>query len=269
MKPDLLITWIKHTDYPIFRLFLSRYREFFGRIIIYFSEHNRFPYFDHFIQKSLSKLDCIFLDPVLTDWSREDWRNKSTNEMLKYSQSEWVCSIEQDFFCKDWNSLLFKTQEAMKENDLVGWLNPTNYPYVHPAYWFVKRSVLEETSKDFSPHPEINGLDHFGMITKEIIDNGGRLTSLKDMGLETELINSDKTDCFHLGSVNQNYLEGLKSEYVFHRPDWFYIYNFYSMRADVSQDSQFMELMRKIDSKLKLQISDINPETDSRSKFYK
>ena len=263
MKPDLILTQIKHTDYPVFRLFLDRYREFFGRVIIYFSEHNRFPYFDHFIQKSLSKFDCVFLDPVLTDWATEDWRNKSTNEMLKYSKSDWIASVEQDFFCKDWNRLLLNTQEAMKTHDLIGWWNSTNSPYIHPSFWFIKREILEKTSKDFSPFPKINGCDHFGMITLDVQRLGGKIKTIQEMGFV------DFDDFLHLGGVNMNYLEGLKPEYVFHRPDWFYIYNYWCRKADIPQSPLFTKISLEVEERLKKMFPDINPETDQRAIFFK
>ena len=58
-------------------------------------------------------------------------------------------------------------------------------------------------------------------------------------------------DCFHLGGVNQNYLEGLKEEYSFHRPEIFHVYNYWSTKVK-PQDPQFFELCMKIEKKLNL-----------------
>ena len=244
MKPDLLITQIKHADYPVWRMNLARDRHRFNKVIVYFSEHNRFPYFDHFIQSSLSNLDITFLDPVLTDWGTEDWRNKSTNEMLKYSTSDWVCSIEQDWFVKDWNKLLDAMEESMKTSDLIGFLHPAGY--IHPAFWYMKREALERTKKDFGAH---DGQDHFGWITKDARDLGLTVTSLQDLGFNCEI--DVNADCFHLGGVNQNYLEGHRPEYVFHRPDIFYPYNYFCREAQSEQSPLFTELSLKIEERLK------------------
>jgi len=267
MKPDLLLTQIKHADYPVFRLFLKRHSNFFNKIIVYFSEHNRFPYFDHFIQTAIKEdvyeifdyPEIVFLDPVLTDWGREDWRNKSTNEMLKYSTSDWVCSVEQDFFAKDWDKLLSSVGEAMKTYDLVGWWQENN-KYIHPSFWFIKRELLEKTNKDFSAR---DGHDHFGWITKDVERLGGKIKSTQDMGFK------DFENCFHLGGVNQNYLEGLKPEFVFHRPDWFYIYNYWCRKADVMQSPLFTEISLKVEDRLKKMFPQINPETDNRAIYFK
>lgn len=261
MKPDLLICWIKHCDYPIFRSFLRRHRDSFGKIIIYWSEHFREYYFDKFIQKDLESLGNVeFVMNVDYKYGVEDWRNVATNIMLKRTNSEWVCSVEQDWFAKDWDKLLTKVSDAMKmDSDLIGWWQENN-KYIHPSFWFIRRFILDNTRRDFAAH---DGHDHFGWITEDVKTIGGKIVSTQDMGFK------DFEDCFHLGGVNQNYLEGLKPGYVFHRPELFYIYNWWSMKADVPQDPKFVELMKKIDNKLKLQIPDVNPETDSRAIFFK
>ena len=272
MKPDLLICWLKHNDYPLFRQFLAKYRSFFGKVIIYFSEHNRFPYYDHFMEQSMKDLDIIFLDPTFTDWSiGEDWRNHATNEMLKYSTSEWVCSVEQDWFSKDWDRLLETTEKAMNESDLTGWMNYTNASYIHPAYWFIKRELLNKTGSDFTPHSEIDGADHFGMVTYKARELGARILALQDLGLKLDLSTPDNTDAFHLGGVNQNYLD-FEQRFQgsgIHRSEIFYVYNYFSMKSPVIQSPHFMERMKYVEPFLKELVGDLDPETSEWSKFFK
>jgi len=260
MKPDLLLTQIKHCDYPVFRLFLKRYRNFFGKITVFFNENNRFPYLDHFMHSALESLgDILFLDQTEIDWGKQDWRNVSTNYMLHFSTSEWVCSVEQDFFSKDWDRLLNSVRMAMKTNDLIGWWQENN-KYIHPSFWFIRRELLNQTNKDFAAH---DGHDHFGWITKDVEKLNGKIKTTQEMGFK------DFTDCFHLGGVNQNYLEGLKPEYVFHRPDWFYIYNYWCRKADVIQSPLFTEISLKIEERLKRMFPNINPEIDNRLIYFK
>lgn len=282
MKPDLLICWTKHCDYPIFRATLMKYRDWFGKVIIYFSEHNRFPYYDHFIQDSLKEYsnyyhqysfhNTLFLDPTFTDWSIEDWRNHATNEMLKHSDSEWVCSIEQDWFSKDWKKLFTVMEDAMKHDDLIGWMNYTNNPYIHPAFWFIKRELLEKTQKDFTPHLEINGADHFAMITYDAQRLGAKVVGIQDLGFETNIVSPEKTDCFHLGGVNTNYLNfnDLFKTNNIHRTELFYVYNYWSMRLPVLQSLHFQSTMEHVDTMLESMFGEkINPETSEWSKFFK
>lgn len=254
-KPDLCITWIKHCDYPLFRSFLKKYKDFFGNIYIYWSEHNRFPYYDHFIQNAFYEDDIFIvnIDPVLTDWGKEDWRNKSTNEMLKYSDSEWVCSIEQDFFAKDWDKILQTVVNQSNNCEYIGWkAQQGSQPnqeyltreYVHPSFWFMKREALEKTDKDFSANPQL-GADHFGLLTRSAIKNGINPIYMQDLGfIEWE-------DAFHLGGVNQNYLNWDNPQYIFHRPDIFYWYNHASQFIVGSyQQPEFMLRMKNVETLL-------------------
>lgn len=272
MKPDLLVCWIKHCDYPIFRRFLRRHRDFFGKIIIYWSEHFREYYFNESIEKDLESLPNIeFIQNVDYKYGVEDWRNVATNIMLKRTNSEWVCSVEQDFIVKDWDKLFSAIQEAAKTYSALGfrgfegqnWHQDSYLSghYIHPAFFFIKRSLLEETSKDFSADPS-RGSDHFGLITHD-------LEKMKVPIWYTQEHGFPESEALHQGGINFNYLEGLKDGFQFHRPELFYIYNWWSMKAEVPQDPQFMDLMKKIDAKLKLQIPDINPETDPRANFFK
>jgi len=271
MKPDLLICWMESCDYPIHRLLLERYRTFYGKIIIYFSKHFRGKTYTDFLKDSLRDLgNIVFLDPIEYKYGEEDWRNVASNYMLKQSTSEWTCSIEGDFFTTNWDKLLGAVEEASKTYDLLGYMGHDTQPsyqgylkgnYVHPAFFFIKRALLEKTSKDFSAKPS-EGCDHFGLITKDAMKMGIPIWWTQDNGFPEETT-------YHQGGINQNYLEGLKPDYVFHRPELFYIYNWWSMKAPVKQDPTFMELMKKIDEILKLKFPDINPETDSRAVFYK
>lgn len=271
MKPDLLITWHESCDYPIHRMLMKRHRDFFGKIIIYFSKHFRGHTYTDFLKSTLSDLGNIqFLDPIEYEYGIQDWRNISTNYMLKHTDGGWVCSWEGDFFTTDWDKLLKAVEEASKTYDILGYKGKDHQQeyqeylkgdYVHPAFFFIRRSLLENTSKDFSAKPS-EGYDHFGKITKDIMEMKIPIWWTQDNGFE-------EAQTFHQGGINFNYLEGLKEGFKFHRPELFYIYNWWSMKADIPQSPKFMELMKKIDNKLKLQTPEIDPETDSRAIYFK
>lgn len=269
-KPDLLICWIKHADYPIFRETLRKHRDFFGKIIIYWSEHFREDYFDKFIQKDLESLGNIqFLPNIEYQYGVEDWRNVATNYMLKHTDSEWVCSVEQDWFSKDWEGLLKMVSEAMETNDLVGWGAKSGIKqfYIHPAFWFIKRVLLDKTRKDFSAK---DGEDHFGLITRDVeeLPRPGKIFCIeRDGGLKCDVgVNSD---CFHLGGVNQNYINGLAEDYVFHRPEPFMIYNYWCRKAQVAQDPKFTHLSLEIEARLRGEFPDLDLDNNDWVKFFK
>jgi len=273
MKSDLLVCWIKHCDYPIFRKFLKKHREFFGKIIIYWSEHFRHMYYDKFIQEDLATLGNIqFLENIEYKYGVEDWRNIATNYMLKHSTSEWICSVEQDFFTKDWNKLFKAIEEASKTYDLLGYKGYSKQAgqehqdpyltgnYVHPAFFFMKRATLEKTSRDFTADTS-KGCDHFGLITQDSLRLEIPIWYTQDNGFPEK-------DTFHQGGINFNYLEFGKENSEIHRPELFYLYNYWSMKADVKQNSQFYTLMMEVDAVLKERFPEINPETDERRVFY-
>jgi hypothetical protein len=131
----------------------------------------------------------------------------------------------------------------MEANDMFGWWNPTNSPYIHPAFWAIKRELLEKTTKDFSAHPEINGSDHFATITYDVERLGYKI------GKCSGEFNPESFQ-FHLGGVNQNYLNGLTEGFQFHRPEVFAVLNYYNLAAKVPQDPKFVKLMEEIEKKL-------------------
>lgn len=266
-KPDLMICWIKHSDYPIFRETLRKHRDFFGKIIIYWSEHFRVDYFDKFIQEDLQTLGNIeFLRSIEYDYSKEDWRNVATNYMLQLTDAEWVCSVEQDWFSQDWDELLAVTQKGMEASDLVGWYSGSGSAggYIHPAYWFIKRNLLEKTNKDFAAH---NGEDHFGHISQDAKKLGVKIFDIdKDGGLKCNV--DPEAHSMHLGGVNQNYINGLNPDYIFHRPNVFMIYNYWCRKANVIQDPKFTELSLKIEERLREQFPDLDLENNEWVKFF-
>jgi hypothetical protein len=265
MKKSLIISWITAADYPLFRLWLKKWGvNFFDEIIIYFDVQFRYPFYWAFIEQDLAQFPEIkFIDPVPVE---KDWRATATTELIKYATGDWICSIEQDWFTTNWGKLLADTQNAINSSDdMFGWLNPTNTPYIHPSYWFIKREVLEKTSKDFSAHPEINGSDHFAKITYDVNQLGGRITSLQDIGYDCDF--KPDTDCFHLGGVNQNYLIGMNEGVQLHRPEAFLIYNYLCRQAQVSQDDKFLAISQDIEAKFLPQY-DLNLVHNDWGKFF-
>ena len=262
MKPSLIVCHIKHCLYPIWMRTLRKYRDFFGEIIIHFSEHNRQPYFDHYIHSQLNDLGITFLDQAPINWSDQDWRDVATKEMLKHSKSDWIVSIEQDWLVRDWDKFLNMCTENMKLCDLFGWMNPSQKPYIHPACFFAKRDVIEKSGADFSPHSEITGSDHFAMITYKAMEQGAFIKALPVGKVSFD------TNAFHLGGVNQNFLDGLNSG-VFHRPDIFYVYNWWSLKVEGDLPSEFVKQSIRIHEVLKKSMPDIDLDSHEWSIFFK
>lgn len=267
---SLIITWITACDYPIFRRWLKRYCGFFDEIIITWSEHFRHMKYDKFIEESLKHIPNIKFIPFKEyEYGIADWRNVSTNRMLDTATGDWIISIEQDFFAKDWDKLLKAVTEASKTYDFLGYKGyqkQQSYQdylsgnYVHPAFWFMKRETLEKTSKDFTADTS-KGCDHFGLITQDVERLNIPIWYTQEHGFPEETT-------FHQGGINMNYLEFGKEDFVLHRPELFYVYNYWSMKV-IPQDPEFLELCKEVDKQLKIQFPNINPEINEWSIFYK
>ena len=263
MKKSLIITWIMHCDYPLFRKFLTEHASYFDEILIYWSPHNRFPYYNSFMQSSLSYLANVrFLDPIVYDYGKDDWRNVATNELVKEASGDWIISIEQDWLCQDWEGFFTNCDRVMKECDLFGWLNPTRKPYIHPACFFIKHDLLEKTGTDFSPHPETPGSDHFSTITWKAQKLGAKILTLGVGDVETSSL------AFHLGGINHNYLNFGTPHHAFHRGEIFKVYNYYSMQVEVPQHKRFMQLMKDVSVYLDGMYPEIDSKTFKWRKFF-
>lgn len=268
MKKSLLISWISCCDYPLFRAWLEKYYVFFDEIIIYWDLQFKFPFFNAFIQQSLARIPNIrFLDHVERDYGSTDWRQVATTELVRQAHGDWIISIEQDWFAKDWPKLLATLEVAMEENELIGWMNPTNAPYVHPAFFAIKRDLLKATTQDFSAHPEINGSDHFATITYDAQRLGAKIMSLQDLGFNCDF--NPISDMFHLGGVNQNYLEGLKPGFAFHRGEAFAAYNYECRFANTVQDTKFLYLSGDIETQLVKLYPNLNLKDNEYTPFFK
>ena len=247
MKKSLIVSHITACDYPLWRQWIRTWGvNYFDEIIIYMDVQMRYPFYWAFVEQDLAQFPEIkFLDPVPVE---KDWRATSTTELLKHATGDWIFSIEQDWVCRNWGEHFGAMSESLNNSDFFGWWNPTNNPYIHPSYFFIKRELLEKTSKDFSAHPEVNGSDHFGTVTYDVKNIGGKIMSLQDLGYTCDF--SSNSNCFHLGGVNQNVLNAFTPDFEFHRPEAFSVYNYKSMTGVIPQHPRFMETMRKINEKL-------------------
>ena len=249
MKKSLIVSHITACDYPLWRQWIRTWGiNYFDEIIIYMDVQMRYPFYWAFVEQDLAQFPEIkFIDPVPVE---KDWRATSTTELLKHATGDWIFSIEQDWVCRNWGEHFGAMTESLNNSDFFGWWNPTNNPYIHPAFWAIKRELLEKTSKDFSAHPEINGSDHFAMITYDVLKLGAKIDKYGG-DVQPDSLH------FHLGGINHNYLNGLTDGFQFHRPEIFSVYNYKSMTGVVPQHPGFMELMSRINEKIPPSVKDI------------
>lgn len=239
MKPDIVMQYCVYNDYPVFRANLAKYRDKVNKVILYPSRHHGFRDFEEFSKEQIKE---TWVTPVPIDYANEDWRQAETIPALEHVESEWIWFREQDFFVDDWDKFYDDMDRLMETNDIFGWMQNDNVPYVHPCCLFIKRELLDRTSKDFSAHPEITESDHFGMITKDVAGLGARLTSLQDEGYENWV------NAFHMQGLTYPY-QNWSQDRIFGvtNPESFFVYNYYSRKQPVELHPEYIKLSQEIE----------------------
>lgn len=253
-----------YNDYPIFRQLLTKYRNKFNKIILYASRHHGVIDEEEFMRRTFPE---TWVSTEI-DWTTPgiDWRQVETEPLLEKSEAEWILFMEQDFFCDDWDKLWRDVEEAMKTSDMIGWWNPSRFPYIHPCFLLIKREVLDKTNKDFRAHPEIVGSDHFAQITRDVEKLGGKITTLQSMGYK------EWENAMHLGGLTypyQNWKGDGTDEFGVGNPEAFTVYNYWSRQAPVEQDPKYLSLSEEIGETLRQLFPALDLENNPWTKFFK
>lgn len=226
MKTDLLITWPRHIDYPLFRLTLAKYRWYFEKIYI------------ALVQSNLPRDLSVFLIETLP-WAqfvkppavRSDWRDNAIYDLLIHSQAEMILFLEQDFLIKDGVLLDFAV------NCHQPFLGFREGERIHPGFVLIKREIIEKTSKDFSANPPAH--DHFGQFFQEV-------AKLVKMKFIEEYGFDKKVHYYHLNGLTQNF-QCYQERQPFYRPEEFLTYNSCCLRLDIRQEPEFLLLQKEIE----------------------
>lgn len=222
MKIDVILTWPKNCDYPLWRQFIRDNRHRFENIYIFFHQTNAGHDFRPFVYNSMAQDNICFRDFQYT--AVDDWRNIAINQALELSKSEWVWFTEQDFIITDpdefWGQV-YKNESA----DFIGIDVSGRW---HPCCMFVKREIINKTQKNFAVIPGVK--DHFGRFQK----------NLEEMIIKRVFLNKGWR---HLNGLSQNFYLlsiGQKANY---NPDEFYQYLKDSLDVSVPIDSTYQTLV--------------------------
>lgn len=206
---DLIITWPKNCDYPLWRKQLRKNRHRFNKVIVVFMETNQgFNYRDYVME--VMKPDVVtFLDsPMLL--SGQDWRNVAVNLALDNSYADIVWFTEQDFYItKDrfWTEIYNK---LMMGFDIVG---ITQGGRLHPACIFADRSVINKTKRLFSVIPEVG--DHFIQFQKDV----------ENMKIDRCYLADEEIYGYtHMNGLSHNWTLITRGELANYKPEIFYEY---------------------------------------------
>lgn len=160
MKPDAIVAWPVHADYPLWRQFIHDERSRFEQVIVAMTEHPGYNYVD-FVRTAMCPDDITFISTHA--YGDRDWRDLAVNAALDVSTAEWVWFTEQDFLIRDEYWFWSTVERWSPIVDAVGIEEPGGRK-AHPACLFVRREAIEATDRYFGTVP----MDHFGSFTDQL-----------------------------------------------------------------------------------------------------
>ena len=160
MKPDVIVSWPVHADFPLWRQFIHAERERFDQVIVAFTDHPGYDYAAWIV--SAMAADEVTFVPTHASGDR-DWRDLAVNAALDLSDAEWVWFTEQDLIITDPYWFWGTVNRWSPVVDAVGIAEPGGRR-AHPACLFVRREAVNATSRYFGTVP----VDHFGAFADEL-----------------------------------------------------------------------------------------------------
>lgn len=231
MKPDLIIVWPYHVDFPLFRWMLPQISLLFERVILVFSRGNPHYDFRKFIIDNLRAYNVLLSNrPEI----KSDWRDDAINYAFGDSVSDRILFIEQDFLVKNPKSFFEKIIRLSDKHNFIGYKEGER---IHPAFCLVKKWLVDQTEKNFSAMPPT--YDHFGLFFKQVLDRA-KFVDIRDLGFK------EREDFYHMAALTQNYHCYLNNQ-PFYKPDEFLTYNHYVQKVNVPKNEYFMAESQKIE----------------------
>lgn len=159
-KPDVIVSWPRNCDYPLWREMIKENRNRFNQIIVVITETNQGFDYSKFVEEELMGIAYVIKSPPVMPG--EDWRNVAVNFGLAISNSPSILFTEQDFYPKQsmWDYL---------ENNNLGGVSVVaafQEERLHPCFILITRELLETTRKDFGIIPNV--ADHFCKIQEDL-----------------------------------------------------------------------------------------------------
>lgn len=225
MKPDVIVSWPRNCDYPLWRLFMQTNRDRFGEVIIIITETHQGPNFSEYLKTVFKPpLYRIAHSPMV--YGGDDWRNIAVNFALEtYSRSEWVWFTEQDFFVTS-ASWFEAIDELAKNHDAIGVRDGDR---IHPCSLLVSRDFTYRTRLDFGVG---EGLDHFGKFTKDLAALGARFAFV-DRYYE------------HMAGLSHNWRLVCDGEPANYKPEEFYRYLSQCLDAPIERSPEWVKIAEK------------------------
>jgi len=242
---------------------IQDHRHRFNKIILYPSKQHGVVDLEDLWLKSFPET-WVERQPI--DYGVNDWRQAETEPLIELSDAEWLLFMEADFFVTNWDKLFKDVEEAAANgSEMIGCWSPSQFPYVHPCFLLMKRSLFDKTNKDFRAHPEILGSDHFAMLTRDAERLGAKITILEDMGYK------EWEDYFHLGGLTYAFQDwkGPTTHFGMKSPEAYYVYLHYTKDLPgITYDPRYLKQAEEIEEVLRKKYPDLDLENNKWIKFY-
>lgn len=161
-KPDVVVSWPRNCDYPLWRAFIRKERERFNKVIVVFTETNSGDDYREFVKFAMDKDRVLFLQNDVPT-AGEDWRDLSVNLALRHVSSKWIWFTEQDFVITSKYTFWEKIYASMEIFDVIA---ISQQGRMHPACIFANRDAIIKTRCDFGIDPGKG--DHFCKFQQDV-----------------------------------------------------------------------------------------------------
>lgn len=228
IKPDVIVSWPKNSDYPLWRQFIRDNRNRFAQVVVVFTETHDGRDYSAFVKKSMAGQAITFVDSPIVG-SGQDWRDVAVKEGLKFANtSEWIWFTEQDFYPKPgFFEEIFENPAEMLTEVFAAYQGER----MHPCSILIRRKTLAETKMNFGIDP--GRLDHFGLIQEDIY----RINAV---------IQPIHPDLYHhYNGLSHNFRLICDGQPPVYQPAEFFYYLRESLDADVPLDPDFVEIAKK------------------------
>jgi len=252
---DLIVVGSADCDYPIFREFLHKNFTEFNKVHYIIStplENDHAVgeiHLEDFLKSDLSFANVSRIETIDNDnW--HDWRSVSVNQALKSSTSEYILFIEPDF------EMDIDVMKNIPQHDVVGFKSPGTQR-TWPSFLYVKRDLIEKTSKMFSAVSlEIdtekwenftksngenikNNYDHFDLFNEELEETTDDIFYLDE----------EKIEFVHYTGVSFNFSLCGRGQFdivplLSDRKRSFITFLSKSINAEVQQNEDWLKLMK-------------------------
>lgn len=210
MRPDVIVTWPRHCDFPLWRSWLFRNRAHVGDVAVAFTEHHLDRDYSSYVRFMLMGADVTFVNAPREDG--RDWRDTAVNLCLDTVEGEWVWFMEQDLLVHD-DHWFRRTLSGLQSSGAIGYRDRGSTRW-HPSCMVVRRDIVERTGRYFGPDP----VDHFHAFGLEVeaiapfADLSEHLSQAVEFGTFGDFV--------HIGGLSRNHQLVSEGEYGrVRRPD--------------------------------------------------